>query len=322
LELADGLWSAHAGDDILALGVDEELAIEFIRAVGRVAGECDTGSRGLTGVAEDHGLHIDGCAPSSGDIVFAAIDDRAVVHPGTENSSDGAFELIPRVGGEAFSSAGFDEFFEELDEFLLVSAVSSLSTMSLVVFRVLVFVDDRLERLVVFAFALLHAEDDIAIHLNEAAVAIPREALVVRGLREREDGLIVEAEVEDRVHHARHGVASAGTDGYEEREAFRVAEFRAHDFFHVAHAGFHLGLEFLWIGLFVVVEIGADLCGNREAGRHGEADASHLGEVGSLAAEEGFHLSVAVGFRGSEGVNIFALFGAALVVDLVVFAIE
>ena len=185
-----------------------------------------------------------------------------------------------------------------------------------VVFRVFEFVDDGFEWLVVFAFALLNSEHDIAIHLNEAAVAIPREALVLGGGGEGLNGLVVEAEVEDRIHHARHRVAGTGAHGHEEREAFGIAEFRAHDFFHVAHAGFHLGLEFLRIGLFVVVEISADLCGDRESGRHGEADAGHLGEVGSFAAEEGFHFSVAVGFCGSECVNVFALFRGCAVSGL------
>ena len=44
LELADWLRCAHAGDDIFTLGVDEELAVEFVGAIGRVAGECHAGS--------------------------------------------------------------------------------------------------------------------------------------------------------------------------------------------------------------------------------------------------------------------------------------
>ena len=55
----------------------------------------------------------------------------------------------------------------------------------LVILLVLEVVDDGFERLVIFAFALLHAEDDVAIHLDEAAVAIPGEALVLGGGGER-----------------------------------------------------------------------------------------------------------------------------------------
>jgi hypothetical protein len=39
------------------------------------------------------------------------------------------------------------------------------------------------------------------VHLDEAAVAIPREALVLRRADERLHGLVVEPEIQDRVHH-------------------------------------------------------------------------------------------------------------------------
>jgi hypothetical protein len=44
LSLMHGLRGADAGDDVFALGVDEELAVELVRAVGRVAGEGDAGA--------------------------------------------------------------------------------------------------------------------------------------------------------------------------------------------------------------------------------------------------------------------------------------
>ena len=101
LSLRHGLGGADAGDDVFALGVDEEFAVEFVRAVGRVAGEGDAGAGGLAGVAVDHGLHVDGGAPLGGDVVFAAIDDRAVVHPGAEHGAGGAAELVPRIVRES-----------------------------------------------------------------------------------------------------------------------------------------------------------------------------------------------------------------------------
>ena len=42
------------------------------------------------------------------------------------------------------------------------------------------------------------------------------------------DRLVVEAEVEDRVHHARHRIARAGADGEEERVG-QAAEALAED---------------------------------------------------------------------------------------------
>ncbi len=48
---------------------------------------------------------------------------------------------------------------------------------------VLQALDDGFERLVMLARALLHAHDDVAVHLDEAAVAVVGEALVRRWRR-------------------------------------------------------------------------------------------------------------------------------------------
>ena len=149
---------------------------------------------------------------------------------------------------------------------------------------VLELLDDDFEGFVVFAFALLHAQHHVAVHLHEAAVAVPRKTLVVGRGGERKDGFVVEAEVEDRVHHPGHRVARSGTDGDEQRHVFVVAELAAHDPLHVLDAGFNLRLEDGRIGAGVVVEIGADLGGDREPGRHGKTDAGHFRQVGALAA--------------------------------------
>ena len=69
----------------------------------------------------------------------------------------------------------------------------------------------------------VHAGDDVPEHLQQAAVGVEGEALVPGRAREPLDRLVVEAEVEDRVHHPRHRDRRAGADGHEQR-VFRVAE--------------------------------------------------------------------------------------------------
>ena len=309
LEERDRLGGADAGDHVFALRVDEKFPVELFDAIGRVAGKRDSGSGFVTGVAEDHGLDVDGRAPCGGDVVFPAIDDRPVVHPRAENGTDSPFELVPGIRGEALPGAFLHERLEPLDDLLLVLGGEVAVHDVGMVFVVLEFVDDGFERLVVFALALLDPHDHVAIHLDEPAVAIPREALIFRRERERIHGLVVEAEVEDRVHHARHRVPGTGTDGQQQRESLRVAEFRAHDPLHVADPRFDLGLELFRIRALVVVEIRAHFRCDREPRRHREADAGHLREVGPLAPEQRLHLAVSVGFAVSPRVNIFALAG-------------
>ena len=84
------LRRADAGDHILALGVDQELAVKAIGAGRRVAGEGDAGGAIAAHIAEDHGLHIDGGAPGGGNIVQAAVNDGPLVHPGFKHRADGA----------------------------------------------------------------------------------------------------------------------------------------------------------------------------------------------------------------------------------------
>jgi hypothetical protein len=80
---------------------------------------------------------------------------------------------------------------------------------------VLLHLDDGLKRVDVVLVDGLEAEDDVAVHLDEAAVGIVDEARVA-GLRHEGGGrLVVEAQVEDGVHHARHGGPGAGADGDE-----------------------------------------------------------------------------------------------------------
>ena len=156
----------------------------------------------------------------------------------------------------------------------------------------------------VLALLLLDPEDDIPVHLDEAPVAVPREALVLRGLGQREHGLVVQAEVEDRVHHPGHGVARARADGDKEREARGVPEPVAHDGFHVPHACLHLGLERGRVAALVGVEVGADLRRDRETRGDRQSDARHLGQVRALAPEEVLHAAVAVGVARSPCVHV------------------
>ena len=241
---------------------------------------------------------------SVGNVVLPAIDDRAVVHPRAEHGADGAEQLIPGRVGELLADALLDQRLEADDQLLQIVDGQLRVLDVLVIALVLQAVDHRLERLVILVRPLLHAEHDVAVHLHEAAVAVPREARVAGLGRQRLDGLIVEAEVEDRVHHARHRVARAGAHRDEQR-VLQVAELLAGLLLERGDAGFHLAAERRRIGALVGVVVGADLGGDGEARGHRQADAAHLGEVRALAAEQRLHRPVAVGLA-AEGVDVLA----------------
>ena len=98
--LGNFLGRADAGDHILALGIDQELAVEALLAGRRIAREGDAGRRGLAHIAEHHRLHVDPSAPAFRNIVQPAIGDGALVHPRAEHGADRAPQLLMRILGK------------------------------------------------------------------------------------------------------------------------------------------------------------------------------------------------------------------------------
>ena len=80
-ELGDRLRRANPGDDVLALRVRQELAVQLGRTGGRVAGECHAGRAVIAEVTEHHRLHVDGGADRGRDAVELAVVVRARVVP-------------------------------------------------------------------------------------------------------------------------------------------------------------------------------------------------------------------------------------------------
>ena len=97
---------------------------------------------------------------------------------------------------------------------------SGTSVSSLTLYFFLILSKAVLEVLVV------DAHDDVAEHVDQAAIGVVGEPLVAGGVRQAFDDCVVQAEVEDRVHHAGHRGRGAGADGDEQRD-LRVAELLA-----------------------------------------------------------------------------------------------
>ena len=129
------------------------------------------------------------------------------------------------------------------------------------------------------------AVDDLAVHLDEPAIRIEREALVSGRRREPLRRDVVQPEVEDRVHHPRHRDRRTGADGDEQRVAL-VAEPFPGALLEAGDVLVDLHVETLRNLAPVGEERAARLRGDREAVRHGDAELRHLGEADPLSAEE------------------------------------
>ena len=211
----DRLGRSDTGDDVLALRVREELPVEQLLARRRVAREADARAGALAAVPEDHLHDVDRGAEVVGDVVRPPVDLRARRLPRVEDRAVRAPELLDGVLRERAAGR------------LLVDALVRLDELAQVVRGELDVLRDAALGLEVGQRLLeavpVDAVDDLAVHLDEPAVRVVREARVAGGRRETLDRDVVQAEVEDRVHHPGHRDRRARAHGDEERLA-RVAE--------------------------------------------------------------------------------------------------
>ena len=214
--LGDLLRRADAGDDVFALRIDQEFAVELVLAGRWIAREGNAGRRVVAHIAEHHGLHIDRGAPAFRNALQAAIGDGALVHPRTEHRADRAPQLIVRVLRERLAAFFLNPLLVAGDDFGPIAGVEI--GIERVAVAVLVVVEDFLEVMMV------DAEHHIGIHGDETAIAVLGKTPVAGFLRKRLHRDVVEAEIEHGVHHARHRRAAAGAHRDQQR-ILGVAEF-------------------------------------------------------------------------------------------------
>ena len=292
----DVLWRTDARHHILALRVDQELAIELVGACRGVAREGDAGRGTVAHIAEHHGLNIDGRAPARGNVVQAAVGDGALVHPRREDRADRAPQLFARILRERLAAFALHDFLVFADHVAPVGGGQFRVEREAFAFLV------EFQR--ILEIVMIEVEHHVRIHLDEAAVGIEGEALVAGAFRQRADSGVVEAEIEHRVHHAGHGGAGAGAHGHEQGIGL-AAKFPAGELADMGERRVHLGRQFGGVGALVGIEIGADFCGDREAGRDGEAEIGHFREIRPFAAEQVLHPALALGLAVAEGVDPF-----------------
>ena len=176
-------------------------------------------------VAEDHRLHVDRGAELVADALAYAIGDRAGAVPAAEHGFDRAAQLLDGILRERLAGVLLDDRLVRLAQLLERACRNfGVGLHAGVLLGELELVIERLAR---------NVQHDAAVHRDEAAVAVVREPLVVGDGRQTLHALVVETEVEDRVHHARHAELGAGTNAHEQRIG-RVARGRASSSFRAA----------------------------------------------------------------------------------------
>jgi len=150
---------------------------------------------------------------------------------------------------------------------------------------------DRLE--VVIEEMVVDPQRDLAEQLDEAAIGVVAETLVAGQLDQPGQGGFVQTQVEDGVHHARHGHRGTGAHRHQQR-IVGTAELLAGFLLQPGHVLPHVSHQPL--GQAVVGDVvQTGLGGDHETRRHPQADLRHLAEVGALAAQQHFVLAIPFG---------------------------
>ena len=169
----------------------------------------------------------------------------------------------------------------------------------------LLLLDEHLERIVILLRLGLHTQHHVAVHLYEAAVGIPCKTRIARALGHCLDGHVVHAEVQNRIHHTRHRRAGARTHRDQQRHGL-VAEAHVRELLDVFHRTLHFGAQQLDdLILSVSVILRTYLRRDRKARGNGNADEIHLGQIGTLTAQQLAHLAISLGGLVAEGINTF-----------------
>jgi hypothetical protein len=221
---------------------------------------------------------------------------RPVVHPAAKHGADYAPKLIVGVLRERCAQLFLHLLGEGGGD--LFPVFGRQVRIQVQVFVVLVIGEN------VFEVIVLYAQNHVAVHLDEPAVAVISEALVATGLGQAQHRLIVEAQIQDRVHHPRHRGPCAGAHT-DQKRVFRIAELGADDLFDLGERGVDLVFQCVGIGLPVLGVVGADLGGDGKTRRHRQAKARHFGKVRALAAQQVAHIGAALGGAATKGINVF-----------------
>ena len=153
-----------------------------------------------------------------------------------------------------------------------------------------------------FEKILRHAHNNIAIHLNKAAIAVPRKARITGMGGQRGYSFIVQAKVQHRVHHAGHRGARARAHRHKQRR-IRIAKGDAQRRAHLLQRRAYFGAQRVGQLPVMLIEIMADIRRQGKSRRHWQTKAAHFSEICPLTAEQFRHASITFGRAVSELIN-------------------
>ena len=196
LEVVERFGVANARHHVFTLSVNQKVAIRFVFAGRRVASETHTRTRVVVTISKHHCLHVYCGAQIVADFFAHTVCNRSRTIPRTKHSLNRATQLLHRILWEFATSLSLDDLFVRLAQCLQCRCWQVCVTLYS---RSLFGIIKRMLKL-----CTINAEHNASVHRNEAAVAVIRKTLVVSGTSQTNHALVIQTQIENRVHHARH----------------------------------------------------------------------------------------------------------------------
>jgi len=271
--------------NVLTLGVLQVVAVDTLGSGGRVTRERHPRARVRGHISEDHRADVDRGAEVGGDPFLAAIQDRAIGVPRVEDSPYGEVHLFARLLRELPPGVLAHDPLVRLDQRPQVTGVQ----IEIVVraLGLLGVVQRTLEELAP------DIENGLAEHLDQPPVGVERKSLVAGLLRQPQDRLVVEPDVQDGVHHPGHGELAAGAHRDQQR-VVNLSKRLAHRLLERVEVLADLSVQRGRLGAVGEIDF-ARLCGDDEPRRHRQPHSRHLRQVCPLASEQILEVLVAFG---------------------------
>ena len=209
VERREVLGVANAGHYVLALGIDEEVAVRLVLPRCRIAREADPGARSGVSIAEHHCLDVHCGTEVVTDLFPNSVRDRAGAVPRTKHGLDCAAQLLGGILREVLAGDALD---------LGLVVLAQLPQRRGGKCRVVLDAIGRFRRFVgTLEEMTVDPQHDAPVHGDEPSITVVGESLVVRRRSKTDDAPVVEPEVEHRVHHSRHRELRTGPNGHQQR---------------------------------------------------------------------------------------------------------
>ena len=158
-----------------------------------------------------------------------------------------------------------------------------------------------------FELVVFDAHHHIAEHVDQAAVGVVSETIVVGRFGQTFGGHVVESKIQNGIHHPGHGDGSTGADGYQ-KWIVGVTKLLTEFPLQNANGLFDFVDESFW-QLFAIFVVGcADFSCDGETWGYRKANAGHFRKIQAFAAHDAFADTTGIRFGFTEVVDPLMLF--------------